>query len=82
MDVEKLIEELVDSFRADLFKLTFNPMPVDTIMFKFEVYIFTLLSGVDTIRKQDLSTILSTHFVHGKELDRDKLLKDLLNVLS
>lgn len=82
MEVEELIKDLADSFKNDLFKFTDNPMLVEIIVDKFKLYLFKLLQGADTIRKQDLQTILNKHFISGKELDRDKLLKDLLNILG
>lgn len=82
MEVEKLIEDLVNSYKRDISILMVGEHCKKYMVLGFSQYLRRMLHGVDTIRKQDLQTILNTHFVSGKELDRDKLLKDLLNVLG
>lgn len=82
MEVEELIEDLVASYKRDISILMLGEQCEGYMLLGFSQYLRRLLHGVDTIRKQDLSTILNKHFISGKELDRDKLLKDLLNVLG
>jgi hypothetical protein len=82
MEVEKLIDDLVVSYKRDISILMLDMQCKEYMVLGFSQYLKRLLHGVETIRKQDLSNILNSHFISGKELNREELLKDLLNVLG
>jgi len=82
MDVEELIENLVASYERDISDYPLSDLVKEYSIIAFSQYLRRLLQGVDAIRKQDLSNILNSHFISGKELNREELLKDLLNVLG
>jgi len=82
MSIERFIKESVESFESNVCNMIDIPSIVNCICGEFEAHLRKLCNSIDMVRKQDLNDILNKHFITGKEINRGKLLSDILNLLN